>query len=147
VLIAMAVILLNIAHFACTETACVCIRSIDPRPTFESSAAVFVGRALDVVGANGDTGAESPNGIPYFQDSVTFVVEKSWNGSPPDTLRAAIDFTGPDCPTRFTPGERYLVYAGLRDRRYVIGTCTRTTQLKYAQADIRRLGRAERKQP
>jgi hypothetical protein len=101
VLIAVAVILLSISELP-RKTTCVCIRSIDPRPTFESSAAVFVGRALDVVEANGDTGAESPNGVPYFQDSVTFVVEKSWKGSSPDTVRAAIDVTGPECPTRFT---------------------------------------------
>jgi hypothetical protein len=120
VLSAVAVILLNMPALGCTEMACVCVRSIDPRPTLESSAAVFVGRALEVTGADGDTGAESPDGLPYFQDSVAFVVEQSWKGRPPDTLRAAIDFTGPDCPARFTPGERYLVYAGMRDRRYVM---------------------------
>ena len=123
-----------------TKEAKVCAGAGTRALTLRSSVAVFVGRVLAVVGTNGDTGAGVPDGVPYFQDSVTFVVEKSWKGSPPDTVSAAIDFTGPTCLARFTPQERYLVYAGLREGTYVIGVCTRTTELKSAQADLRLLG-------
>ena len=124
----------------CEVLACVCPQPSDPRLALGASAAVFTGRVLDVKGTGGDSGAWSPDGVPYFQDSVTFAVEQSWKGSLPDTVRAAIVFTGPDCPARFTPKERYLVYAELGEGTYVIGVCTRTARLRNAQADLRVLG-------
>ena len=131
----------------CKALVCVCLQPTDPRLTLRSSAAVFIGQVLNVTGAAGDTGAGNPDGVPYFQDSVTFAVERSWKGNPPDTVHAAIDFTGPECPARFTPKERYLVYAGFRDATYVIGVCTRTTQLRFAQTDLRVLGQPDRTRP
>lgn len=132
---------------SCDNLPCSCISTTDPQPTVQVTAAVFVGRVIAVRGAPGFSGAESPDGLPHFMDSVTFVVEQSWKGSQPDTVRAGIDFTGPDCPTRFAPGERYLVYAGLRNATYFIGVCTRTSKLdsKVAQADVRMLGHPNRK--
>jgi hypothetical protein len=131
----------------CKAASCVCLQPADPLLALRSSAAVFAAQVLAVKGTAGDTGGDSPDGVPYFQDSVTFVVEQDWKGSPPDTVHAAIDFSGPTCPVRFTPKERYLVYAGLREGTYVIGVCTRTAQLQKAQGDIRALGQPQRTRP
>jgi hypothetical protein len=131
----------------CEPLPCVCIRTTDPRPTIQMSAAVFLGRVIGVTGTRGYTGSESPDGLPWFMDSVTVVVEQTWKGNPPDTVHAAIELTGPDCPTRFAPNDRYLVYAGLRDGAYIIEMCTRTSRLdsKVAQGDVQVLERPDRK--
>ena len=128
---------------ACEMRACSCISTTDPRPTVKASAAVFVGRVISVIGTSGDTGSQSPDGLPVFMDSVTVVAEKGWKGAPPDTVRAGIELTGPDCPTRFVPGRRYLMYTELRNGRYVVGPCTRTSPLdsEPAQNDLQVLGR------
>jgi hypothetical protein len=129
---------------ACELRACSCISTTDPQPTVEASAAVFVGRVISVTGTSGDTGSLSPDGLPVFMDSVAVVAEEGWKGSPPDTVRAGIQLTGPDCPTRFVPGRRYLMYMALRNGIYlVVGPCTRTSQLdsELAKNDVHVLGK------
>ena len=143
-IISLTLTFLPLANAPCVVPACVCIRTVDPQPAVAASAAVFIARALTVRAVPGyaESAAHMPDSLPLFMDRVTFVVEQGWKGTPPDTVSASIELTGPDCPTRFTPGDRYLVYAEQHDAQYVIGMCTRTARLgdSLAQADLRLLG-------
>jgi hypothetical protein len=109
---------------------------------------VFIGRAVGVWGTRGPAWNKDPewtrsaDSVPYFQDRVVLVVEEGWSGTPPDTVRATVELTGPDCPTRFVPGQRYLVFADLESSGYLIGACTRTSEItsEAAQRDLKALG-------
>jgi hypothetical protein len=101
-----------------------------------------------VRGIHGSAAIESPewtrhaDSVPYFQSRVILLVKEGWSGAPPDTVRATIELTGPDCPTRFVPGERYLVFADPDSTGYAIRACTRTTVLdsEDAQQYLKALG-------
>jgi hypothetical protein len=133
----------------CDAGACVCVRTGGPQSALGQSEAVFVGRAEEVEGADGSISSRSTDSLPYFLKSVTFAVERGWTGAPPDTVRASIDLAGPDCPTHFAPGQRYLVYAELRAGGYVIGVCTRTSPIEseLARADLKILGPSRYQRP
>jgi hypothetical protein len=133
----------------CVPETCICLRSVDPHPAIAASEAVFIARALEVSDGNVRLRVNTQNSLPPFLKSVVLVVEHGWKGMPPDTVEASIDLTGPDCPTRFIPGERYLVYAEKREGAYVIGVCTRTAELRseLSQADLRVLGRPSYQRP
>jgi hypothetical protein len=138
----LSLMLMLLSNVPCQPPVCTCNTLDDPRPTIQTSAVIFLGRVIGVTGRAGYTGVESPDGLPYVMDSVTVVVERSWKGSHSDTVHAAIE-NGFDCLIRFTPDERYLLYAGLRNGAYVIETCTRTIRLdsELAQGDLQVLGR------
>ena len=74
--------LILLASVPCQPLRCVCARTTDPRPTIQMSAAVFVGRVVGVTGSPGYTGSERPDGLSYFMDSVTVLVEQTWKGNP-----------------------------------------------------------------
>jgi len=87
--------------------------------------------------------------VPYFQSRVLFLVEAGWSGAPPDTVQATIELTGPDCPTRFLPGKQYLVFTDLEPSGYVVGVCTRTSEVgsEAAQRDLKALGKPRWRRP
>ncbi len=105
---------------------CVCVFLGDAHGKVE---AAFVGRAIAVESWYGGvrTGRDS---LPHFMKTVTLVVERGWSGAPPDTVRALIEDIGPDCPTRFTPGQHYLPFTTLYDGEYVVTGCGMTSQVR-----------------
>jgi hypothetical protein len=103
---------------------------------------VFIGRAIAVEGYDGRI-SEVGDSVPYRMKAVTLVVERGWSGAPPDTVHANIDHIGPDCPTRFLPGQHYLVFTALPAGEYVVTGCGLTSQVEAesGQADLKVLGR------
>jgi hypothetical protein len=129
------------AHLDCTA-GCVCVSIGDARGKLERSEAAFVGRAIAVEGYDGHV-SEVGDSVPYFVKAVTLVVERGWSGAPPDTVHASVDHIGPDCPTRFLPGQHYLVFTTLPAGAYVVTGCGFTSQVdtEAGQADVKLLGR------
>ena len=47
---------------------------------------------------------------------------------------------GSDPVIGFRVGEKYLVFAGMRDGKLFTGNCSRTKRVEYAQEDLQQLG-------
>jgi hypothetical protein len=130
------------------STACICARAdLAGPPAPNTKETVFVGQAVAVLAESAwvpsATWARDSAKVPHFQERVILTVEEGWSGTPPDSVQATIEFTGPDCPTRFVPGQRYLVFADVEGSNYVIRPCTRTSDItsENAQRDLRALGK------
>ena len=131
----------------CPSTACVCARAaLAGPPASDAKETVFIGQAVAVLADSAwvptATWVRDSVKVPPFQGRVILAVEEGWSGAPPDSVQATIEFTGPDCPTGFVPGQQYLVFADVEGSRYVIRPCTRTSDLtsEDAQRDLRALG-------
>jgi hypothetical protein len=131
----------------CPSPACICARvALTGPPSPDAKEAVFIGRAVAALADSAwvptaNWVRDSAN-VPYFQGHVILDVEEGWSGTPPDSVQAIIEFTAPECPTRFVPGQRYLVFADVVGSTYVIRPCTRTSELPSvnAQRDLQVLG-------
>jgi hypothetical protein len=140
--------------YTCPSIACICARvALTGPPPSDTKETVFIGQAIAVLSDSAwvptATWARDSAKVPYFQGRVILAVEEGWSGTPPDTVQAIIENTGPECPTRFVPGQRYLVFAEVEGSNYVIRPCTRTSDVTSdnAQRDLRALKRSRWHRP
>jgi hypothetical protein len=91
----------------------------------KQSTAVFSGEVLEI-----------RNGRNFLE--ARFRVERSWKGVEAEEVSVLVDSTT-ESP-HYSVGEKYLVFAGIRDGRLLTGTCSRTKRLEYAERDLQQLG-------
>ena len=105
--------------------ACECDKRNGFEQEFDFSKAVFVGKVVEIDEAKPDA-------------FVTFRVEKIWKGVKSKTIVVRTNNQGKACGYRFNRGESYLVYAH-DDGALRTSICTRTTEIKSADDDLRKL--------
>jgi hypothetical protein len=91
----------------------------------KQSAAVFSGEVL-----------EMKNGGNYMEARLR--VERSWKGVEAEQVSVSADNTV-ESP-HYRVGEKYLVFAGVREGKLFTGNCSRTKRLEYAEEDLKQLG-------
>jgi len=94
----------------------------------KQSAAVFSGEVL-----------EMKNGGNYIEARLR--VERSWKGVEAEEVSVLADSTT-ESP-HYRVGQKYLVFAGIRDGKLFTGNCSRTKKLEYAQGDLQELGESK----
>ncbi len=99
------------------------------KAALKQSAAVFSGEVIVI----------KPGGN-YLQ--ARFRVERSWKGIEGEEISLLTDSTT-ESP-HYRVGEKYLVFAGIRDGKLFTGNCSRTKRLEYAEADLQQLGEGKR---
>ena len=95
------------------------------KSVLKKSTAVFSGEVL-----------ETKSGINFLE--ARFRVERSWKGVEADEVLVITD--GSAESPHYRVGEKYLVFAGLREGKFFTGLCSRTQKLEYAQRDLQQLG-------
>ena len=95
------------------------------RGTLKKSTAVFSGEVLEI-----------RSGVNFLQ--ARFRVERSWKGVEAEQVSVLTENTA-ESP-HYRVGEKYLVFAGIRDGKLFTGYCSRTKRLEYAEEDLRQLG-------
>ncbi len=95
------------------------------KAALKQSAAVFSGEVLVM-----------KNGGNYME--VRLRVERSWKGVEAEDVTVLSDSTV-ESP-HYRVGQKYLVFAGIRDGKLFTGNCSRTKKLEYAQGDLQQLG-------
>ena len=93
--------------------------------TLKNSTAVFSGEVLEI-----------RSGVNFLQ--ARFRVERSWKGVEAEQVSVLTENTA-ESP-HYRVGEKYLVFAGIRDGKLFTGHCSRTKRLEYAEEDLRQLG-------
>ena len=91
----------------------------------KNSAAVFSGEVLEI-----------RSGVNFLQ--ARFRVEHSWKGVEAEQVSVLTENTA-ESP-HYRVGEKYLVFAGIRDGKLFTGNCSRTKRLEYAEEDLKQLG-------
>ena len=92
---------------------------------FKNSTAVFSGEVVEI-----------RSGVNFLQ--AQFRVEHSWKGVEAEQVFVFTENTA-ESP-HYRVGEKYLVFAGIRDGKLFTGTCSRTKRLEYADEDLKQLG-------
>jgi hypothetical protein len=93
--------------------------------TLKKSTAVFSGEVLEI-----------RTGVNFLQ--ARFRVERSWKGVESDEVFVFTD--GSAESPHYRVGEKYLVFAGIRNDKLFTGICSRTKRLEYAEEDLKQLG-------
>ena len=93
--------------------------------TLKKSTAVFSGEVLEI-----------RTGLNFLQ--ARFRVERSWKGVESDEVFVFTDDSA-ESP-HYKVGEKYLVFAGIRNSKLFTGMCSRTKRLEYAEEDLKQLG-------
>lgn len=94
------------------------------KDALKRSTAVFSGEVL-----------ETKSGVNFLQ--ARFRVERSWKGVEADEVLVITD--GSAESPHYRVGEKYLVFAGIRDGKLFTGLCSRTKKIEYAQRDLQQL--------
>ena len=76
------------------------------------------------------------NGGNYLEARLR--VERSWKSVEEEEVSVLTDSTT-ESP-HYCVGEKYLVFAGIRDGKLFTGNCSRTKRVEYAQEDLQQLG-------
>ena len=123
--------------FAAGESfACTCAPpSIDK--ALEGADVVFSGKVTKIIESN-----IHRNGRP-ITSTVYFKVFKAWKGVTTEEMIVRTSINSPLCGFPFRVGEKYLVFA-LGEKIFSTWLCSGTKSLRYAKADIKFLGEAER---
>ena len=95
------------------------------KAVFKNSTAVFSGEVVQI-----------RSGVNFLQ--AQFRVEHSWKGVEADQVSVFTENTA-ESP-HYRVGEKYLVFAGIRDGKLFTGNCSRTKLLEYADDDLKQLG-------
>ena len=123
---------LSLSHEATSTTRCL-VEPKSVKNTLKRSTAVFSGEVL-----------ETKSGINFLQ--ARFRVERSWKGV--EAAEVLVITDGSAESPHYRVGEKYLVFAGIRDGKFFTGICSRTKKLEYADADLQQLGEGKwRKKP
>jgi hypothetical protein len=96
----------------------------------QRSTAVFSGEVLEI-----------RSSLNLLQ--ARFRVERSWKGVEAEEVWVSSDDTA-ESP-HYRVGEKYLVFAGIRNETLFTSSCSRTKQLVYAEADLKQLGEGKPK--
>ena len=96
-----------------------------PKGTLKNSNAVFSGEVLEI-----------RSGVNFLE--ARFRVEHSWKGVEAEEVSVLTENTA-ESP-HYRVGEKYLVFAGVRDGKLFTGSCSRTKRLQYAGEDLKQLG-------
>lgn len=129
--------------------ACSCAGGSSPVAESKSSAAVFVGEAVE-------NGLEDPEPVDGAQfGGIRFDVSRTWKGAPEGSVvlyGQSPSYYGPleegkvyaasSCAVDFTRGETYLVYASRTENGGFLqaNACGRTGPLENAEKDLKTLG-------
>jgi hypothetical protein len=123
VLLLLASSSLHLSHGANPTMRCL-IGPKSVKVALKQSAAVFSGEVLEI-----------KNGGNYME--VRIRVERSWKGVATEEVSVLTDSTT-ESP-HYHVGDKYLVFAGIRDGKLFTGNCSRTKKLEYAQEDLQQL--------
>jgi len=93
--------------------------------TLKNSTAIFSGEVLEI-----------RSGVNFLE--ARFRVERSWKGVEAEQVSVLTENTA-ESP-HYRVGEKYLVFAGIRDGKLFTGSCSRTKRLQYAEEDLKQLG-------
>ena len=99
----------------------------------KQSAAVFVGEVLQV-----------RNGRNYHYLEARFRVESSWKGVEAEEVSVFTEGESVAESPHYGVGQKYLVFAGMRDGKLFTGRCSRTKKLEYASGDLQQLGEGQK---
>ena len=91
----------------------------------KNSTAVFSGEVLEI-----------RSGVTFLQ--ARFRVERSWKGVEEEQVSVLTENTAES--THYRVGEKYLVFAVIRNGKLFTGNCSRTKRLEYAEKDLKQLG-------
>jgi len=91
----------------------------------KNSTAVFSGEVVEI-----------RSGVNFLQ--AQFRVEHSWKGVKAEQVSVFTENTA-ESP-HYRVGEKYLVFAGIREGKLFTGNCSRTKRLEYADEDLKQLG-------
>jgi hypothetical protein len=91
----------------------------------KNSTAVFLGEVFEI-----------RSGVNFLQ--ARFRVKRSWKGVEAEQVSVLTENTA-ESP-HYRVGEKYLVFAGIRDGKLFTGNCSRTKRLEYAEEDLKQLG-------
>ena len=91
----------------------------------KNSTAVFSGEVLEI-----------RSGVNFLQ--ARFRVERSWKGVEAEQVSVLTENTAES--SHYRVGEKYLVFAGIRDGKLFTGNCSRTKRLENAEEDLKQLG-------
>ena len=91
----------------------------------KNSTAVFSGEVLEI-----------RSGVTFLQ--ARFRVERSWKGVEEEQVSVLTENTAES--THYRVGEKYLVFAVIRNGKLFTGNCSRTKRLEYAEEDLKQLG-------
>jgi len=92
---------------------------------FKNSTAVFSGEVVEI-----------RSGVNFLQ--AQFRVEHSWKGVEAEQVSVFTENTA-ESP-HYRVGEKYLVFAGIREGKLFTGNCSRTKRLEYADEELKQLG-------
>jgi hypothetical protein len=116
--------------------ACSCLGIQPQQEAFEGSQVVFSGRAVDLEITN----------ETYPSVIATFDINTIWKGNiTKDPLVLTTGMGGADCGYVFEKNEEYLVYAYGKEGELGATSCSRTTPLERAEADLVFLGSGDGK--
>jgi hypothetical protein len=122
-------LLASLAHLSPSHGANAAMRCLNHpksvKAALKQSAAVFSGEVV-----------EMKNGRNYTEARLR--VERSWKGVEAEEVSVLADSTT-ESP-HYRVGQKYLVFAVIRDGELFTGNCSRTKKLEYAQEDLQQLG-------
>lgn len=126
-------ILISLAWLTVSSTkaqGCSCLEyDVPVCAAYSRADAVFTGQLLDIT-------VEKESDQQISTAMLHFIVEQPFRGITGDRVEVET-IHGTSCDLRFAKGEKYLIYAGKRSNgQLVVGPCTRTQNLKYADEDL-----------
>ena len=126
----LAICLVCVLPCHATHPALRCLADLrSAKSALRQSAAVFLGEVLEI-----------KSGGNFLE--ARFRVERFWKGVATEEVSVSVDSTT-ESP-HYRVGEKYLVFAGLKERKLFTGTCSRTKKLEYAQGDLQQLGEGQK---
>ena len=96
----------------------------------KNSTAVFSGEVLEI-----------RSGVTFLE--ARFRIERSWKGVEEEQVSVLTENTAES--THYRVGEKYLVFAGIRNGKLFTGNCSRTKRVEDAEGDLKQLGEGRSK--
>jgi hypothetical protein len=112
--------------------ACTCIEyEVPVCAAYWRADAVFAGQILDITPVQ-----KKPDQMPTV--TLHFIVEQAFRGISGNRVEVET-LKGTSCDMPFAKGERYLIYASrdAESKQLFAGACSRTTELKHAEEDLK----------
>lgn len=130
-------IILALALYPQTTSACSCAILETPAEAFDSAAAVFTGRVTAIEGPSGCTiSSAAPT-------RVTFQAYEVWKGPEQSVIEITTELMSVSCGYEFAIGQSYLVYAYGEEDDLKVSLCSRTGILSSATEYIQALGESQ----
>jgi hypothetical protein len=71
-------------------------------------------------------------------------VESSWKGVEAEEVSVFTESESIAESPHYRVGQKYLVFAGMRDGKLFTGGCSRTKKVEYASGDLQQLGEGQK---